>query len=258
MVVLLFVVLAAPLACTRREAPAPPRPLRVAAASDLAVAFAEIGKDFEAETGRRVEFSFGSTGLLAKQIARGAPFDVFAAANESSVDEVVKSGACSAETRVAYAEGRLALYCGGRFPVHGLRGLVDPAFRKIGLANPEHAPYGRAAREALVKEGIYEAVKGKLVFGENVQQALQFAQTGNADCAVVALSLVAGRAEGRFVPVAPELHSPLIQTMALCGGGAGGTDREISRRFLAFVSGPRGHAALWRRGFVLPADRGEK
>src|ERR1044071_3039862 len=161
--------------------------LKVAAASDLTFAFKDLGAAYEKKTGQKVEFSFGSTGLLAKQLAEGAPFDVFAAANVSFIDDVVKAGACDASTKSDYAIGRLAMWAPNDpkvAPPATLNDLTDKRFVKIAIANPEHAPYGKAAVEAMTAAGIYDAVKSKLVYGENVSQTLQFAQSGNAEVAM--------------------------------------------------------------------------
>ncbi len=233
---ILFVVFLM-LGCRRSETP----PLRVAAASDLTVAFEEIGRQFQARTGQAVVFSFGSTGLLAKQIAQGAPFDVFAAANIAFVDEVVKAGACDGTSKRPYARGRVIVWARKGSGPKQLTDLVEPRFAKIAIANPEHAPYGRAARQALEASGIWERLQGKLVFGENVQQTLKYAQTGNVDAAIVALSLAA---EGDRLVIDEQLHEPLVQAMVVC--------REPGQAFVDLVLSPDGRAVLDRAGFARP------
>src|SRR5262249_12541684 len=127
-----------------------PEPLRVAAAADLAFAFKDVGDAFTKKTGQAVTFSFGSTGLLQKQVEQGAPFAVFAAATVSFADDAVKSGACAADTKALYATGRIVLWARkGTGPPHGVADLVDPKWKKVAIANPEHAPYGRAAKDAM-------------------------------------------------------------------------------------------------------------
>ncbi len=237
-------------ACSTKP-PAGSTEVRVAAASDLARAFEEVGKAFEAKSGKKVTLTFGSTGLLAKQIAEGAPFDLFAAANVSFVDDAVKAGKCNGDTKSLYARGRIALWTRAGAPaVSALADLADPRFVKIALANPEHAPYGRAAREALQKAGLWDALKPRLVFGENVQQALQFAQSGNADAAIVALSL-ATVAGGAYALVPETEHAPLDQALVVCGAGA---RAAVAKDFAAFVSSPDGRAIMNRYGFVLPGE----
>src|SRR5262249_12792818 len=147
-------------------------PVRVAAAADLSDAFNELGETFSREKGQRVEFVFGASGLLAKQLKEGAPFDLFAAANIAYVDEAVASGACDDGSNRKYARGHIAVFLreGGVSPPISLEDLADPRFRRIAIANPDHAPYGIAAREALANAGILDKVKDRLVFGENVRQ----------------------------------------------------------------------------------------
>jgi len=238
-------------ACSK---PAPSHPLRIAAAADLAAAFADVGKAFEKKTGVRPTFSFGSTGLLEEQIEEGGPFDVFAAANVSFADRAVRSGACDGATQTLYARGRIVVYTpkvARLAPPASIAGLADPRFDKIAIANPEHAPYGIAARQALEHAGIWERVKSRVVFGENVQQALAFAQTGNADAAIVALSLVLHAKDGTCVPIEPTFYAPIDQAMVVCkgGGNAGG-----GKRFLEFANGPEGRAIMRRYGFLLPGE----
>ncbi len=229
-------------------------PIRVAAAADLAVAFKEVGAQYEAKTGRKVDFTFGSTGLLAKQVEDGAPFDVFAAANSSFVDEAIKSGACDATTKAAYATGRLAIYVKSGTPPT-LADLGNPArtdLKHIAIANPEHAPYGKAAREAMQKAGVWTAVEKRMVYGENVQQAQQFASSGNADVAIIALSLAISAPQGSFAEIDPSMHTALDQQLVVCKGRGG--PRDHAKDFVAYVSSPEGRALLKKRGFLLPGE----
>ncbi len=228
--------------------------LRVAAAADLAYAFKDVGAAYEKAEGDRVDFTFGSTGLLAKQVSEGAPFDVFAAANESFADEAVRSGQCLAESKAMYAEGRLVLWTKDpSLKAEDLGDLLGQRYVKIAIANPDHAPYGRAAKDAMTRMGVWEGVKPKIVYGENIQQALTYAQTGNAEIGVVALSLavVSG---GTYVGIDPALHAPLRQALVVCRGGARGAHLDRARRFSAFVGSPAGRAIMTRYGFVLPGE----
>lgn len=227
------------------------REIKIAAAADLARAFEEVGKAFETKSGKKVTLTFGSSGLLAKQIAEGAPFDLFAAANVSYADDAVKSGRCSGDTKTLYGLGRVVIWTKkGSAKVASIAELKDPRFTKIAIANPEHAPYGRAAREALEKAGIYEDVKARLVFGENVQQALQYAQTGNAEAAIVALSL-AITSDGERTPIPASDHAPLEQTLVVCGSGG---RAAVAKEFAAFVISKEGRALMNKHGFVLPGE----
>jgi molybdate transport system substrate-binding protein len=242
--------------CTHEHASV--APLRVAAAADLAEAFPEIGKAFERATGRPVTFSFGATGLLAKQIAEGAPFDVFAAANQAFVDEAIASGACEADTRTTYAEGRLVMWTKGdsAIPLATLGDLARPGIAHVAIANPEHAPYGKAAKEALQNGGVWDGIVKKIVYGENVQQTLQFAQSGNADVAIVAQSLAAASG-GHAVPIDPALHQPMEQGIVVCHGApqSKGALEPDARKLVAFVSSDAGRAILQRYGFAVVPPR---
>jgi molybdate transport system substrate-binding protein len=241
----------------KRSPPPNGEPLHVAAAADLADAFPEVGKAFEKETGRPVSFSFGATGLLAKQVEEGAPFDVFAAANQSFVDDVVKAGVCQEDTKTLYAEGRIVLWTrgDGGVSVGSLADLTRPEVIHVAIANPDHAPYGKAAKQALVKGGVWDAIEKKIVYGENVQQTLQFAQSGNADVAIVALSL-ATVSGGRATPIEPALHDPLRQTLVVCRGAAGSQGRlePDARRFAVFVGSGDGRTILKKYGFLREGD----
>jgi molybdate transport system substrate-binding protein len=222
-------------------------PIQVAAAADLSVAFEEMGKLFEARTGDKVTFSFGASGVLAKQLSQGAPFDLFAAANASFVDSAVKAGACDGATKALYARGHVVIWTKkGGANVQSLADLTRPEIKHIAIANPEHAPYGKAAREALTKAGLWPALEGKIVQAENVRQALQFAETGNADVAIVARSLVAKNDSGNQLAIDASLHGPIEQTLVVCkhGQNAGG-----ARAFAQLVESKDGQALLKRYGF---------
>lgn len=232
-------------------------PIRVAAAADLAFAFEDVGRAFEKKTGQKVVFSFGSTGLLAKQISEGAPYDAFAAANMSFIDDVVKSGACLGDTKSLYAIGRIALWGkkGSGVP-KSVDELSQPRFAKIAMANPDHAPYGLAAKQAMTKSGVWNAVSSKMVYGENVQQTLQFAESGNAEVAIVALSLAVVTEEGEYALVDSTLHDPLEQALVVCKGSAasGGSMQPAARDFTRFVGSEPGRAIMRRYGFLLPGE----
>jgi molybdate transport system substrate-binding protein len=228
--------------------------LRIAAAADLKAAFGEVAGAFEKKGGGTVKASFGSTGLLAKQIQEGGPFDVFAAANVSYVDDVVKAGACDGSTKSLYARGRIVVWTSsksGVAPPTSIADLRDQRFSKIAIANPDHAPYGKAAEQALEHAGVLGAVKPKLVLGENVQQALQFAQTGNADAAIVALSLAIVAENGAYVPVDESLHAPIDQALVVCKNGG---NANAGKQFAEFVSSADGRAIMKRYGFLLPGE----
>jgi molybdate transport system substrate-binding protein len=228
--------------------------IKVAAASDLARAFEEVGKAFQEETGIHATFNFKSTGLLAKQIEEGAPFDLFAAANVSFVDKVIAAGACDGSTKALYARGRIVAYSRGEAPA-SLDALTDPRIKKIGIANPEHAPYGLAAKQALTKLGLWDQVQPKLALGENIQVPMQWAKTGDVDVAIVALSLAVVADGGASLPIDPSLHEPLDQALVVCGKGPAA---EAAKKFAGFVASERGRDIMNRYGFLLPGEDAAK
>ena len=233
-------------------------PLTVSAAADLTYAFQEIGEAFEAETGYAVVFNFGSTGQLAQQIEQGAPVDLFAAANVSFIEDLERQGLILAGTKQLYARGRLTLWLRADSPleVSRIEDLTQPGVRRIAIANPDHAPYGMAARQALQAAGVWEAVRPRLVLGENIRQTLQYAETGNVDVAIAALSLsvpaaAAGGEEGRWTLVPENLHPPIDQVLAVVKGAA---HADAARAFAAFVNGPQGRPIMRKYGFILPGE----
>jgi molybdate transport system substrate-binding protein len=252
-VVLATVALLVAAACHRRPGHERDGEITVAAASDLAFAFPELAAAFERDTGTHVTFTFGSTGQLAKQIAEGAPYDVFAAANVSYVDEVVRADACDASTQAPYARGRIALWTkrGLVAAPTSLADLTDPRFAKIAIANPAHAPYGKAAREALERAGVWAALEPRIVYGANVQQALQFAASDNAEVAIVALSLALATDGGIADPIDPGAHAPIDQALVVCKRGK---DRARALAFTRYLASPAGRAIMRRHGFLLPGE----
>lgn len=230
-----------------------PTPIRVAAAADLSLAFEELGRAFEARTGRQVVFSFGATGLLATQLRQGAPFDLFAAANRSLAEDVVAAGACDGRTLTPYARGRLAVRPRtGVAPPAAFEELASERFARIAIANPEHAPYGQAAREALERAGILATVEPRLVLGANVRHALQLVETGNVDAAIVARSHVARDGARPWLPVDEAMHRPIDQTLVVCEHGAA---REGGEAFARFVGSDSGRVILRRHGFLRAGER---
>ncbi len=230
--------------------------LTASAAADLTPAFQEIGALFEKESGTKVTFNFGSTGQLAQQIEQGAPVDLFAAANVSFVEELEKKGLILSDTKAFYAQGRITIWTRQDNPLTltRLEDLTRADVKKLAIANPEHAPYGIAAREALQSVGIWDAVKDKIVFGENIRQTLQYAESGNVDVAIVALSLSIGSG-GRYTLIPAELHKPLKQALAVIKGAK---NEAAARRFAAYVNGDAGRAIMRKYGFILPGEEAAK
>jgi molybdate transport system substrate-binding protein len=242
----------ASLSCRNSSSVSPGVKLTVSAASDLTPAFDELGRQFQIETGIEVTFNFGSTGQLAQQIEQGAPVDVFAAANVSFVDQLEQKNLTVPGTKALYGQGRITLWTREDSPLklQGLEDLARPEIARIAIANPEHAPYGEAARQALQASGLWDRVSSKLVFGENVRQTLQYAETGNVDAAIVALSLSI-ESKGRWQLISEKLHAPLNQALAVVAG----TRQEAeSRRFASYVNSEPGRRIMRRYGFILPGE----
>ncbi len=224
--------------------------LLVFAASNLQAALTAAAADYEAATGVGVDLVFGSTATLATQIENGAPADLFLGADAASVARLVQQGLMEPGASGPYARGRLALVrAPGTPPLDSVAQLADPAIQTVAIANPAHAPYGAAARQALVAAGVSERVQPKLVFGENIAQADQFVQTGNADAGLVALALVANRPGARYTTVPDRLYAPLIQTGGVLRGSR---SPEQARALFRFLRGPAGQALLHTYGFAAP------
>jgi molybdate transport system substrate-binding protein len=225
-------------------------PLRVAAAADLALAFEEVASAFSKEQGVNVELIYGSSGQLRDQIASGAPYDVFASANLAYVEDLARRGIVMTDTVRVYALGKLALAWHERnqYTLKELQDLRKIQFKRIVLANPEHAPYGVAAREALQRAGLWSEVEPKIVYSENIRQAVQFIQTGAAEVGIIALS-VANSPGIRYVEVDSTLYSVLRQ-----GIGVVSTSRnpQLGSKWIEFLLSSRGQEIMKRYGFGIP------
>jgi molybdate transport system substrate-binding protein len=244
--------LVALLACSSKREGGTEPTVRVAAASDLARAFTDVGEQFQARTGIRPIFDFGSSGLLAKQIEQGAPFQLFAAANREFAEQVVTSGRCDRKTLSLYSRGRVVMWGKHHTPAK-LTDLTDAKYRRIGIANPDHAPYGKAAVQALQRAGIYDQIKDRLVLAENVQATMTYAKEGSVDVAFVALALAIANESKVYTAIELDLHEPLEQTMVVCGSGPAA---DAARELAKFIVGDQGRATMERYGFsttgVLP------
>jgi molybdate transport system substrate-binding protein len=230
----------------------------IAAASTLQFALPEIAEAFRAETGLAVTPSFGSSGNFARQIREGAPFEMFLAADESFVFDLAKDGLARDQGAI-YAQGRIVLIAphDAVFEVDssldGLaRALSAGQITRFAIANPEHAPYGMRAQEALEHRGLWQALQRVMVLGENVSQAAQFATTGNADGGIIAYSLALSPwvgALGRYALIPGEWHAPLNQRMVLLKGAG-----PVAQAFYEFMNTPKAIAILQRYGFVRPEE----
>jgi molybdate transport system substrate-binding protein len=231
------------------------QPLRVAAASDLQAALPAIATGFEKATGHTVSLTFGSSGNFFTQLQNGAPFDVFLSADIDYPRRLERDGQAEKGSVSRYAAGRIVLWIRNDSPIdlrRGLTALADPGVHRIAIANPDHAPYGRAAIAALRHAGVYDRVHANLVRGENISQAAQFVQSGNADAGVIALSLAlapALKSSGRYVEIPASFYPPIEQAAAVI---AASTQKALARQFVEFLKQPETARTLTAFGFVVP------
>jgi molybdate transport system substrate-binding protein len=251
---LAIVGIASTAAC-RRQAP-PAAPLRIAAAADLNAAMPELLAAFQAKTGIRASVSFGSSGNFYSQLLNQAPFDLFFSADVEYPKQLAARGLTLPDSAFTYAFGRLVLWVRSSSPLDltrdGLHTLTADSIAHIALANPEHAPYGRAAVAALKAANLYDRVQPKLVYGESVAQTMQFVQSGAADAGFVALALAMApnaKDTGRWIDVPQSLYPPLEQGGAILGWTS---NADAARALRAFVIGADGQALLARYGFAPP------
>ena len=232
--------------------------LRVSAAADLQFAMPELVTEFEKKNIATLQVSYGSSGSFFTQIQNGAPFDLFFSADSEYVKKLDAAGLSEPGTSEFYAIGRLVVWTRAdaavNVPRDGWKALLDPRVEKIAVANPAHAPYGKAAEAALRSAGIYDQVKSKLVFGENISQTAQFVQSGNAQVGLVALSLAISPAmkDGRRWEVPVEAYPPIEQSAVVLRSSK---NVAAARAFLDFVRGEQGREILRKNGFSIAAAR---
>src|SRR6267142_2118278 len=247
-----FVSLAISLSSARARG----QEIAVAAAADLKFAMGELAADFEKQTGTKVNVTYGSSGNFFSQIQNGAPFDLFFSADVEYARKLEAGGLAEPGTLYNYAVGRIVLWMPQGVKVdlnaQGMNALLDSAVQRIAIANPAHAPYGRAAVAAMKKSGIYEKVEPKLVYGENTSQAAQFAQSGNAQSGIIALSLAISPAmkdSGKMWLIPTELHPPIEQAAVVVKNSQ---KKEAAKAFLEYVKSAAGRAVMNRYGFTTP------
>lgn len=248
-----FLLLLSALAVAR-SAPAD-REITVAAAADLSVALQEIATNFEKRTGIAVKLSFGASGALTQQIQNGAPFDLFFSADMDYPRQLIAAGDADGATLYRYAQGKLVLWVPKDSPLaveeKGIDVLLDPSVKKIAIGNPQHAPYGRAAVAALKHFELYEKISSKLVLGENVAQAAQFVESGNAQAGFVALAHAVAPAmqgKGKYWIVPAGAYPPLDQGVVLISQSQ---HRQEAAAFLQYIKSADAVAVLKRYGFAL-------
>jgi len=230
--------------------------ITIGAASDLNFAFREIATEYEKTSGNRVRLTLGSSGNFYAQIQNGAPFDLYFSADIAYPRKLEEAGLTVPGSLYQYAIGRIVLWAGKDSHLDLSRGLEifrEPAIRKIAIANPKHAPYGRAAVAAMEHFKVYDQVKDKLILGENISQAAQFIESGACDIGIIALSLAvapAMKSKGTYWEVPAEAHPPLEQGAVILKSSK---QQESAKQFLAFIKGERGQEIMKRYGFTVPS-----
>jgi molybdate transport system substrate-binding protein len=232
------------------------REINVAAAADLSSALQEVAANYEKRSGVVVKLSFGASGALTQQIQNGAPFDVFFSADMDYPRQLIADGHAEGATLYRYAVGRLVLWVPKDSPLDvehkGMEALLDPSVKKIAMANPQHAPYGRAALAVLKHYGFYDKVSDRLVLGENISQAAQFVESGNAQVGFVALAHAiapAMQGKGKYWMVPADAYPPLDQGVVLISHSP---HEQDAAAFLEYVKSTEVAAVLRRYGFSLP------
>ena len=229
--------------------------LTIAAAADLQPVMKEIASRFEKQSGNKLSLVFGSSGNFFAQLQNGAPFDVFLSADVEYPKKLEAAGLSEPGSLYEYATGRIVLWVPGNSYIDvnkGLGAVTDPQIRRLAIANPAHAPYGRAAEAALKNAGVWQQVSSKLVFGENISQTAQFANSGNADAAILALSLVLApgmKDKGKYFVIPLEMYSPLRQAAVILKSSA---HKGLASRFIGFLKTPETRLLLTQYGFQEP------
>ena len=229
--------------------------ITIAAASDLNFAFKELVTEYEKTTGNHVKLTLGSSGNFFSQIQNGAPFDLYFSADIGYPRKLDEAGLVVPGSLYPYAVGRIVLWAGKGSHLDltkGLEVLRDPTIKKIAIANPKHAPYGRAAVAAMEHFKVYEPVKDKLILGENISQAAQFIESGACDAGIIAFSLAlapAMKAAGQYWEIPAAAHAPLEQGAVILKQSK---QPDAARQFLEFVKGPQGQEIMQRYGFTSP------
>jgi molybdate transport system substrate-binding protein len=226
--------------------------LTIAAASNMIKAFEEIGPAFENANDCEVVFSFGSTGTLTEQIINGAPFDIFVAADENALELLESKKIILSDTRRIFALGRIGVATSknGNVMATSMEDLLGDSIKKIAIANPDHAPFGLAAKQALISSGLWDQLEPKLVYGKNISDAMTYVTTGNADAGIIASSLNDDSLLN-FTLIQYDAHEPLQQTAAVIKS----TEQvELARAFIEFITSETGRQILIKYGFAIPQD----
>lgn len=229
--------------------------ITVAAAADLTFAFKEVSARFEKQTGNTVRSSYGSSGNYFSQIKNGAPYDLFFSADIDFPKKLEAAGLTEPGSIYEYAVGKIVVWVPNDSKLElkrGLAVLLDPSIHKIAIANPRHAPYGRAAVAAMQHEAVYDKIKSKLVMGEDISQTAQFVESGNADVGIVALSLALAPAmknKGRYVETPSTDYPSIVQAAVILKSSH---NKEVANQFLKFLKEPATLAVMEEYGFTVP------
>jgi molybdate transport system substrate-binding protein len=232
--------------------------LVIAAAADLSAVLKEAGDRYEKKTGATVKLSFGASGALTQQIQNGAPFDLFFSADMDYPRQLIAAGDADASSLYQYAVGKLVLWVPADSSLdvehQGMNILLDPSVKKIAIANPQHAPYGRAAEAALKHSGMYDRIADRLVLGENISQAAQFVESGNAQAGFVALAHAAApamRGKGKYWEVPLDSYPPLAQGVVILSHSQ---HKKEATDFLEYMKMKEVSDLLQQYGFTLPPN----
>jgi len=231
--------------------------IRVAAAADLKFALDELDAQYGKQAGKKIDVSYGSSGNFFAQIQNGAPFDLLLSADIEYPRKLAAAGLAEPGTLYEYAVGRIVIWMPADARADpaklGWKALLEPGVERIAIANPEHAPYGRAAVAALRNAGVYEQVRRRLVYGENIAQAAQFVASGSAQAGILALSLAVSppMRDGKRWEIPADMHPPIEQGAIILKSSK---DKEGARAFLAFLKSDAGRKILESYGFILPAS----
>jgi molybdate transport system substrate-binding protein len=230
--------------------------ITVAAAADLQFAFQDVAARFEKQTGHPVKLTFGSSGNFFSQIQNGAPFDMYFSADIDYPKRLDAAGLAEPGTIYEYATGKIVVWVptGSKIDVSkGVQALLDANVNKIAIANPEHAPYGRAAVAAMKHENIYDTVSGKLVLGENISQTASLVVSGGADVGIIALSLAIAptmKTKGQYAEIPSDAYPAIEQAAVILKSSK---NKDVAKQFIAYLKTPAMQTILRDYGFTLPA-----
>jgi molybdate transport system substrate-binding protein len=230
--------------------PEPENTLYIAAASSVRFAFEEIGELFERERGIKPIFQFGASGMLSHQIENGAPFDLFASADVTFIENLAAKGYLKEDSTILYAKGRIAIAVKRDSNIEPtFQSLKKEVIDKITIANPSHAPYGRAAMEALKAVGLWEEIYHKLVFGENISQTFQYVQRGDVPVGIIALSHGVNNSDVIYKLIDESFHSPIEQMLGITSNSK---KNKEAKEFVEFIFSSKGRKIMEKYGFYVP------